>query len=84
MKIETLLIMNAVLVMVIQPVFAIDSQVQSDDLKCIKRAYEIETSKNQRDALLELEGDCIYSPKVSLEVRCLVWSYDIGIRYDNV
>jgi hypothetical protein len=36
------------------------------------------------NSLLALEGDCIYSPTVSLEVKCLVWAYDIGIRHDNV
>ena len=41
-------------------------------------------AKNQTNALLELEGDCIYSPTVSLEVKCLVWTYDIRIRHDNL
>jgi hypothetical protein len=53
---------------VVQPtiLFAAVDRNQTGDEECIKRAYEIgynitETSKNQTNAFLELEGDCIYS-----------------------
>jgi hypothetical protein len=55
------------------------------DEKCIKQAYEIgydlsETIENIMYALAQLEADCIYSGMMSQEAKCLVWSYDTGIR----
>ena len=71
-----------VMVMImVQPAYAV---TQTED-ECIKFAYTIgynitETHNNTMNALSELEADCIYSGKISLEVKCLVWLYDIGIR----
>lgn len=42
-----------------------------------------ETYENKINALAQLEADCIYSGKMSLEAKCLVWHYDVGIRFTN-
>ena len=59
------------------------------DTECVKRAYKIGynitmTHNDTMDALTQLEADCVYSGKLSQEVRCIVWFYDIGIRNADI
>jgi hypothetical protein len=81
------LILSISSIILIQPVTV--NAITDIDERCIKQAYEIgydlsDSFQNIMDALTQLEADCIYSGMMSQEAKCLVWSYDTGIRVTNL
>ena len=74
---------SAIILILIQPVTV--NAITDIDERCIKQAYEIgydlsESTQNIMNALAQLEADCVYSGMMSQEAKCLVWSYETGIR----
>ena len=87
MKRVIALVLSILAIISIQPV-TVDAITDIDE-RCIKQAYEIgydlsESIQNIMNALAQLEADCVYSGMMSQEAKCLVWSYDTGIRIANL
>lgn len=91
--IQKLAILASMIIMIIipaliVPVYSLTTEdIDRNDRECINRAYEIgynitETSKNQTEALLKLEGDCIYSPTVSLDNVWNLPDYVVDFKTD--